>query len=418
MKTRKFRGFTLVELLVVIAIIGVLIALLLPAVQAAREAARRMQCTNKLKQIGLATHNYHDTNVNAIPAGGYMYASRENDNAIQYRRVSGFVAMLPSLEQNALFQAIVSGQYNAEMNADAPTGNDYTGVATNTYFTTTLDPWLCPSDGGGRSKGAGDQSRNNYRMCYGDYPVHSANLQAGTGTPAIKQVGLGATDANVCNANRGAFGMGQWNGFHSMTDGTSNTLLASERCIATNAQQTRQGYAIGSTGTPAVDFDPLTAPIVSSSTAVRAVITQCMQLKGTGANLKAGVTTTSWSGRRWSDGAAVYTGFMTLLPPNAPSCVQGENNDSRAQCTGTTYSAATHGDILPAVITASSNHPGGANACMGDGAVRFFSETVDYTGNNGNTGGGTFESFMTSGKSLHGVWGALGSRNGGDPATL
>src|SRR5438093_2413539 len=94
------RGFTLIELLVVIAIIGVLIALLLPAVQAAREAARRSQCVNNLKQMGIALHNYHDT-LGAFPAGRPAYVADNGDRANN----SGFVSMLNNMEQTPLYNA-------------------------------------------------------------------------------------------------------------------------------------------------------------------------------------------------------------------------------------------------------------------------------------------------------------------------
>src|SRR4051812_45073776 len=108
MRRSRQRGFTLIELLVVIAIIAVLIALLLPAVQSAREAARRIQCTNTLKQIGLACHNYHDAN-NSFPMGG---SKNNRADAIvpatyaDYRGWSSLAAMLPFIEQAPLYNAI------------------------------------------------------------------------------------------------------------------------------------------------------------------------------------------------------------------------------------------------------------------------------------------------------------------------
>ena len=401
MKVKQFRGFTLVELLVVIAIIGVLIALLLPAVQAAREAARRMQCINKLKQIGIATHNYHDTYINAIPAGAYCYLSKNSDDSASAgRRTSGFIALLPFIELSSLYQSITSGKYyidysnvNSASHVIAATA-DGANADPTTYFVTSLDPWLCPSDGGGKSKGSTDQSRNNYRMCYGDYPVHTLNLTDSAAT-------LGTATTNICNANRGAFAVGQWNGFHSLTDGLSNTIIVSERCIATNKRQARQGY-------PTVTMTGISTNSVTTTTNGFTAIPACLLLKGTGANITsapADAEIMDWSGKRWADGALVFTGFTTILPPNSVSCVGGI----------VVSDLVTGGAYLSSLISPSSFHPGGVNACLGDGAVKFYSETVDYQGQNGNsTTTGTYTSALTSGKSRHGVWGALGTRNGGE----
>src|SRR3954451_14685922 len=135
------RGFTLIELLVVIAIIAVLIALLLPAVQAAREAARRIQCTNNMKQLGLAIHNYHDIN-NALPPGriwsntGFptIFAGEQN--------TTWFCLMLPLFEQGALANA-----FNYALGAEGPTATGFFGVIANaTVGTTKLAVFQCPSD--------------------------------------------------------------------------------------------------------------------------------------------------------------------------------------------------------------------------------------------------------------------------------
>ncbi len=425
MQVRKFRGFTLVELLVVIAIIGVLIALLLPAVQAAREAARRMQCSNKMHQIGIAVHNYHDTYLNAFPAGGQIYWSTYSNTgtggAKYASRISGFIAMLPYLEQAALYQSIVSGNYGCYFNSDTtPTGSsDAAGVQSTSYFCATLDPMICPSDGGARSKQQYDQSRNNYRMCFGDYPVHSSGFgynggnyaASGVGTAALPtaqggwltstNVTVGTQSGRVCNINRGAFAMNIWNGFHSITDGTSNTILASERCIATNLRQARQVYSTSGWTTFAAYATATTTGYMDAGFGT------LYGLKGASGNLNATANNTgsSISGKRWSDGAIVYTGFNTILPPNSAS---GHVDGAVAlQVTGA------------AVISPSSFHPGGVNVCLVDASVRFISDTIDYSTMNGATGlpsGASASGVYTSGKSIHGIWGAMGSRNGGESA--
>lgn len=378
MKLRRL-GFTLVELLVVIAIIGVLIALLLPAVQAAREAARRMQCTNKLKQIGIAVHNYHDTSNSFLPAGGYRYIV-SSTKAI---RVSGFVAMLPFVEQPALFETIVDNNYNFDNNINP--GTTVPGMRE------TLVPWLCPSDGGIKSKASTDQSRNNYRLCYGDYPVHSDKLTSASAT-------VGATNKEICSANRGAFAMHQWNGLHSLTDGTSFTLLASERCIPTNEKQVRQGIVRG--GGTNIPAEAKTKTWPTSATTEKpdkptGLAAWADTVRGKGLNYKdSGMTyATGDSGKRWSEGAILYIGFSTMSGPNAPA-----------------LSLSDAGGIM---ITASSFHPGGVNACLADGAVKFYPDTIDTQSVNGSTDAS--QQILLSGKSTFGVWGALGTRNGGEP---
>ncbi|MDR2704558.1 MAG: DUF1559 domain-containing protein, partial [Planctomycetaceae bacterium] len=145
------KAFTLVELLVVIAIIGVLIAMLLPAVQAAREAARRMQCTNKLKQLGIALHNYHDTNdsVHARACGPYGKRLSGNND-----RFSGVIGILPFLEQQSLYERFCSNEMS--LGTSLATGAylhpaHWENMPSTFLMTVNVPAFLCPSDGYGNA---------------------------------------------------------------------------------------------------------------------------------------------------------------------------------------------------------------------------------------------------------------------------
>jgi prepilin-type N-terminal cleavage/methylation domain-containing protein len=208
----KKRGFTLIELLVVIAIIAVLIALLLPAVQQAREAARRTQCKNNLKQIGLAMHNYHDNN-NFFPLNS-SYAPGE---PIVMNR-SGFVGMLPFFDQTAMYN-----QMNMSVSGL---------TAPNLIFTQQILPALiCPSDpDGAKTTNNGTDAGNgiamapaDYAFCYGDYTNGSSNTNAGNNQPGYAN--------GVLSSGRGMFSRGNWScRIAAITDGTSNTIALGE-CI-------------------------------------------------------------------------------------------------------------------------------------------------------------------------------------------
>ncbi|MDR1270401.1 MAG: DUF1559 domain-containing protein, partial [Planctomycetaceae bacterium] len=138
MKIRLFRGFTLVELLVVIAIIGALIALLLPAVQAAREAARRSMCTNHLKQMGIAIHNFHD-NLNGLPPA---YVGNTDS---QCDRPSMWVLLWPYIEQNSLYESVASRGFDQHYGRDWWFGLD--DSVKNSFGSVTA--YRCPSRRGG-----------------------------------------------------------------------------------------------------------------------------------------------------------------------------------------------------------------------------------------------------------------------------
>jgi len=184
---RKPGGFTLVELLVVIAIIGILVALLLPAVQAAREAARRSQCTNNMKQLGLALHNYHDV-FKRFPSG-YIRRSGDNDGW-------GWAAFsLPFLEQQNIYDKLGIGQ-GAKL-PDAPTADTKT----------VIDAFICPSDASGTiNEDRGGHAKSNYQGLYGNSNTPDPNTGVGNG--------LFYVNSDL--------------GFSSITDGTSSTFALGE----------------------------------------------------------------------------------------------------------------------------------------------------------------------------------------------
>ena len=350
-QSRRSSGFTLVELLVVIAIIGILIALLLPAVQAAREAARRSQCTNNLKQMALAVHNYADT-YKAFPPKKMGTTGTGDCNNWNARYGSGWMRLLPFYEQQALYDQWSSPQGSWPAFGPCPwgPGDSYT------IYDQQVATLLCPSDGNAVNKNPTDYGRNNYVFSCGDSIPSSQNNDSSNPRGMFNNI------SGVIN-------------FSSVTDGTSNTIMLSEHLVAQNSRVVRQGaaYNVGSgtiTGSPGscyAQIDPNDPDVFAS-----------------------GVSVTSWPGTRWAHGAMSHIGFNTVLPPNGPSCAELSNNNG------------TGGMVHPPT----SNHPGGVNAAMGDASVRFISETIDT--------GSIYSPPTTQGESVYGVWGALGTKDGGE----
>ncbi|MBL8818922.1 MAG: DUF1559 domain-containing protein [Planctomyces sp.] len=223
--TRRTRGFTLIELLVVIAIIAILIALLLPAVQQAREAARRTQCKNNLKQIGLAIHNYHDV-FSVFPPG---YITRF-PNTI----VSGEVGLygwgafiLPQIEQTNLYNALNVGNVRLEQNL--ATANGLLALQT------PLPAFRCPTDIGPAlnnfkstlAAAPNWYNRNASSTGTDEIPIATSNyvMVAGTGSSTTPP----ATPTTTTTPPTGVGFQNSRISFRDITDGTSNTLLAGER---------------------------------------------------------------------------------------------------------------------------------------------------------------------------------------------
>lgn len=209
----RFRrsGFTLVELLVVIAIIGVLVALLLPAVQAAREAARRSQCSNNFRQLGIATHMYHDT-VKVLPYNGHP---QTGDVANRQRGVSWFFRLMPFMEQSAAYnQAVFEGDWSLQ---------DGTSPNTALIHSMRVPGLWCPSSALPKTKSmdGGQVQLPNYVGICGSY------FKGGTTTTEAPQ----PYHDTYGRANyNGAISISEFPiGLEAITDGTSNVMLASEQ---------------------------------------------------------------------------------------------------------------------------------------------------------------------------------------------
>ncbi|GAA4429302.1 DUF1559 domain-containing protein [Bremerella cremea] len=343
---RKRFGFTLVELLVVIAIIGVLIALLLPAVQQAREAARRMSCSNNLKQLALAMHNYHDT-FQALPA-------RVGGTLSNQQRLSGWIGLLPFLEEKPLYDQIASGNGTAPPFGIKP-WQDFAP------FNVQVQKLLCPSDSaeGIDPNKYGGKGSSNYAFSIGDCARYTLDHQA--------------------YESRGVFSFYKYCNFKDITDGLSNTVLLGEKALGTDQKKLIGGIVV--TGSPWV---------VNQQDGINPGI--CLAMRPLGGTYDNSVAFADFNGRRWTDGAVNLQGFCTILPPNAPSCSRKTNDWSEG------------------IISASSYHPGGANAAMSDGSVAFIPETIDT--------GDLSQVAPSNGPSPYGVWGAMGSKSAGEFAQV
>lgn len=301
------RAFTLIELLVSIAIISLLIALLLPAVQSSREAARRISCTNHLKQLGLAFHNYHDQH-RILPYGVGPDAdpSVSQPGTLVDRRYSAFTMLLPFIEQKAVYDEI---DFNVA--PFHPFTNAQPGGVNADAASTTIPVFLCPSDS---APGNSPWGELNYRTCNGST--------------------WSARDGN------GMFGQNGGIRFRDVSDGLSQTVMLSERL--------RGSYV--------KEVTDLRRDLISHSNlwTEDTFTTWCFLL---GKPTAGSYSFDTNSGKTWLEGNMTWTRYNHRLTPNLPSCKNGITWD------GT-------------VMTASSLHPDGVLVALGDGSVRFISDSI------------------------------------------
>ncbi len=330
---RRSKAFTLVELLVVIAIIGILVALLLPAVQAAREAARRMQCTNHLKQLGLANHNYHDV---------YKCLPPFRCGTMTNSALSGIVSLAPFYE--------AANVYNRAKTFDF---GPWPWEGTNNVWTVRIPTLVCPSDTEWLLSGIGNCS---YKFCMGTVMDRQEDSWGGEWNQAPN-----GCYANIASNDGDRYGDG-WRrrkcyGFRDIRDGTSQTIAMSERRIGT---MPRTWYDIANV---AENIMPPSGPDQNNTlewfNACWATTSQYggKRYNDTGVQ----VHENQWenAGVRFPDGRPYYAGFVTIIPPNGPSCEPWV------------------GDWDRGVYTASSRHPGIVNGLMADGAVRQFANNIN-----------------------------------------
>ncbi len=403
MSKKKFgsEGFTLVELLVVIAIIGVLVGLLLPAVQAAREAARRMSCSNNFKQIGLAIHNYHAA-YDALPihgtGTGLSYAPPinnwwEDSDTTSQSELSALVGLTPFMEQQALWEQISNPMVGrVDGGTGAPGGSAASrwpamgpSPEDNQYI-----PWMtdiptlrCPSDPG---KGAPMSGRTNYGPCTGD----SCNeiLQNG---PFNNQLVLPASEnwraEQYRSAARGFFGIRVQTQFRDVLDGLANTICMGE--IATDLGDNDKRT------TPSMNNGADKDGAPPNPTTVGGNPQDCLPQVDPAApqfwNSTGGPPTLSggWNTRGgiWAHFQVNSTQVNTILPPNREACIQGHQD---------------HAGVVPPA----SRHQGGAHVLMGDGAVKFITDSIEA----GNSSAPVVSQFWQKGKkSPYGLWGSLGT---------
>ncbi|MGH7139972.1 MAG: DUF1559 domain-containing protein [Pirellulales bacterium] len=358
------RAFTLVELLVVIAIIGILIALLLPAVQAAREAARRSQCNNNLKQLGLASQNYHDIwKKFTYGHGGW------NNPQNRCGDFTGFITLLPFMEQQPLWNVIVN---QAQLSLPNPWE---AGVAADTFapWLTQIEGFLCPSSPNAPNNIMGHRS---YHLSAGTSVFCYRASPPTTGIYGYWRNNNSNATTPPCTGGTST----QW-GISDILDGTSNTIAISEKALGNT--KSRSVLGMGAVHMAATTLEPPATGGAGNPTICIATATTPTN----GTYLPAVVLATNATGERWPMGHPYWGLFNTILPPNSPTCCGAGGTDP----------SATNGVFPP-----SSYHPGGVLGAMADGSVRFITEGIDCG------------SFGLAPSLSFGVWGAMGTIQGGE----
>ncbi|QDT07843.1 hypothetical protein K227x_62720 [Rubripirellula lacrimiformis] len=392
------RGFTLVELLVVIAIIGVLVGLLLPAVQAAREAARRMSCSNNFKQLGLALHNYHSA-YNQLPRqyGGTWSDGNTPTDMNNRMQLSFLVGLTPFMEQQALWEQISNpNQSRVDGGTQSP---PFPSMGAAPYvdqyvpWNTEIPTLRCPSDPG---VGEPSMGRTNYAACLGDSidMMDSGPIQINNGVLVRPTPSSVAQRAQA--GCRGVFVAHRDMRFRDILDGLSNTVMCGEIATDLGDRNNRTIAAIENDTDEIRDepdfcfHDGLVSPLRPRFWA-----------DGTGGGTVPTLAAADQGrGFRWASAGTVFSEFNTILPPNRELCLGGDPGD---------------GVYVPGVATISSYHQGGAHILLSDGAVSFITDSIDagdiHIGNvwSGGTGGAAVGS-----ASPYGLWGSLGTRASGE----
>jgi len=394
----RLQAFTLVELLVVIAIIGILIALLLPAVQAAREAARRMQCTNNLKQLGLAVHSFHDAKkrfpaisyqpdlcLDLLQSMGIANPSQKDDIADWdapsvggrglRQNTSFFVMLLPFMEQSAIYDELL--RFYQDPTVDG--GQAQYGAQNNV----SIEALLCPSDG---VKNTPDRiAKTSYRVSAGDFPIEIDGYNWGGAFirgPII--TGRNGTTTTIS----------------SIADGTSHTIIMSESCVGDGSRTIKKGSPDRDSTTNQISNDDGPSQCLTLRQPPNSYLASCQMIdSGSWWSLK---------GAKAFSADAMDTAFYTALPPNAIWCY---NNWRMFH------------------LSASSNHTSVVNVAMVDGSVQAVTDTINTSSLESGMQG-LAQSPYTSpinhvpwgsaygGKSPYGVWGALGSKAGNENAAV
>ena len=392
----KKYGFTLVELLAVIAGIGLMLALLMPTVQSAREEARRATCANKVKQITFALHNFHDVNGH-LPGNGNNSAWRPYkfegaDGREEYLwgtdNYSFLVVILPFIGEQALYETI-----HADCRNRMEMGEEYASHSGDVIFrTSAVGTLFCPSDDAAVL--TTDMHPTSYRGCVSDtysqrdvFSLPTINPPQDRGHYDINKLrGIMVTGPRpATRTGNGGFKWGTIVRFEDAADGLSNTVAISESLIGENNLDGETRYQVAIVALPEVMSLIFTPK-------------QCFELKGENGNLKqlGGIDAGyGRKGTRWADGHVGYSGFHAILPPNSPSCVFTDSSDWAVEGFG--------------AVTVSSNHAGGVNASMLDGSVRFIPDTIDC----GDLSEITFPNRVNP-ESAYGVWGAMGTIAGGE----